>query len=207
MVLCSCHLYRQSVKREPDVLISQREKLRLREVGRFGQDPKISKWQSSVLDLYPCFLYTRAKNESRFEKVSDLGSDGISVLCVTIDTRRRGMLPVSEHVFWWAGSDISKKEGRVSDSGFLEDQHLDGPDLVFWMWGTLAESQRWWENQPCRTQCFFLWTFILCEFWRMPFMFVFKWALMGLIPVHFFICAWNLNLQEAERPVKSALDS
>lgn len=58
----------------------------------------------SVFDLHPRFLYTWAKDESgfekRFEKVSDLGSDGISVLCVTVDTRRRGVLPVPGHVFW-----------------------------------------------------------------------------------------------------------
>lgn len=45
----------------------------------------------------------------------------------------------------------------------------------------------------------FSWTFILCTFWRAPFRFVVKWALMGVMPVRFFLCARNLNLQEVER--------
>lgn len=60
----------------------------------------------SIFSLYHGQSINQAKYsmgkvfEKCFENVIDLGSDGISVLCVIIDTQRRGMFPLPAHAFW-----------------------------------------------------------------------------------------------------------
>ena len=72
MAIFSLHLYK--MKKEPpfsSLFVLQREKLRLREVSRFGQNPKMSRWPSQdslQLQLESSSLYAVTKPQSECGK-------------------------------------------------------------------------------------------------------------------------------------------